>query len=174
MLVFIGSISMSTLRWVAICQGFANFSGFLHHFVLAKIAPSSKRVKSKPLKAHSFQCSFYGDFLVAVPIQSWGPSFNFSIWYVELAGVNEPHLVKPCMNWYNTVSTVTSFPCRTPYPYSLNHWHSEFLWKVLSAFFILLKITCEQSKISLNIWRRVVVWLLINIPPSNIFNKILL
>ena len=31
---------------------------------------------------------------------------------------------------------------------SLTHRHSEFLWKVSSATFILLKITCEQSKIS--------------------------
>ena len=36
---------MSTLRWVPICQGFANFSGFLYHFVLAKLATSSIRVK---------------------------------------------------------------------------------------------------------------------------------
>ena len=27
------------------CQGFGHFSGFLHHFVLAKLATSSIRVK---------------------------------------------------------------------------------------------------------------------------------
>ena len=27
------------------CQGFSHFSGFLHHFVLAKLATSSIRVK---------------------------------------------------------------------------------------------------------------------------------
>ena len=36
--------SLSTLRWVPICQGFSRISGFLHHFVLAKLAPSSIRV----------------------------------------------------------------------------------------------------------------------------------
>jgi len=41
---------------------------------------------------------------LTVPIQSWGHSFNFSIWYVELQGIDEPSIVKPCMNWYNTVS----------------------------------------------------------------------
>lgn len=42
--------------------------------------------------------------IFSVPIQSWGPSFNFSIWYMELSGVDDQHFVKPCMNWYNTVS----------------------------------------------------------------------
>ena len=40
-------------------------------------------------------------YIKIVPIQSWGPSFNFSIWYVELAGSNEWELVKPCIQWYN-------------------------------------------------------------------------
>ena len=40
MLVFIRQLSLSTLRWVPMCQGFNNFSGFLHHFVFAKLANS--------------------------------------------------------------------------------------------------------------------------------------
>ena len=43
-----------------------------------------------------------------VPIQSWGPSFNFSIWYVELTGTEDPDVVKRCMNWYNTVRFAAS------------------------------------------------------------------
>ena len=43
-------------------------------------------------------------FLKVVPLQSHGPAFNFSIWYVELRGDCEPSTVAPCMNWYNTVS----------------------------------------------------------------------
>ena len=35
------------------CQGFSNFSGFLHHFVLAKLATSSIRVKLR--LAETFQ-----------------------------------------------------------------------------------------------------------------------
>ena len=29
-------VLLSTLRWVPVCHGFSHFSGFLHHFVLAK------------------------------------------------------------------------------------------------------------------------------------------
>ena len=45
MLVFIGKFSLSTLSWVPICQGLTQFSGYLHHFVLAKLATSSIGVK---------------------------------------------------------------------------------------------------------------------------------
>ncbi|XP_067684074.1 muskelin-like isoform X1 [Haliotis asinina] len=41
-------------------------------------------------------------YIKIVPIQAWGPSFNFSIWYVELFGRDDWDSVKPCMNWYNT------------------------------------------------------------------------
>ena len=46
MLVFIGKLSLNTLRWVPICQGFSHFSGFLRHFVLAKLDTSSIRVNT--------------------------------------------------------------------------------------------------------------------------------
>ena len=41
----IGKLSLSTLRWVAINQGFSHFSGFLYNFLLAKLAIISIRVK---------------------------------------------------------------------------------------------------------------------------------
>ncbi|KAL5014601.1 hypothetical protein ScPMuIL_008871 [Solemya velum] len=41
-------------------------------------------------------------YIKIVPIQAWGPSFNFSIWFVELTGVDDWSVVKPCMSWYNT------------------------------------------------------------------------
>jgi hypothetical protein len=40
-------------------------------------------------------------FIKIVPVQSWGPSFNFSIWYVELVGTQDWDAVKPCIQWYN-------------------------------------------------------------------------
>ena len=46
-LVLIGKLSSSTLRWVPICQGSSDFSGFLHYFVLAKLATSIIRVKEE-------------------------------------------------------------------------------------------------------------------------------
>ena len=47
MLVFIGKHLLSTLRWVPLCQGFNHFSGYLHHFELAKLVTSSIRVDSR-------------------------------------------------------------------------------------------------------------------------------
>lgn len=41
---------------------------------------------------------------LSVPLMSWGPSFNFSIWYIELHGIEEPDVVQPCLNWYSKVS----------------------------------------------------------------------
>ena len=52
MLVFIGKLSLSTLRRIPICQGFSHFSVFLLHFVLAKLATSSIRVKCLPTAPH--------------------------------------------------------------------------------------------------------------------------
>uniref|UniRef100_A0A3Q3NE02 Muskelin 1, intracellular mediator containing kelch motifs n=1 Tax=Mastacembelus armatus TaxID=205130 RepID=A0A3Q3NE02_9TELE len=40
-------------------------------------------------------------FVKIVPLMSWGPSFNFSIWYIELHGVEDPDVVQPCLNWYS-------------------------------------------------------------------------
>ena len=37
-------------RRVPMCQGFSNFSGFLHHFVLAKLVISSIRVNDTGVK----------------------------------------------------------------------------------------------------------------------------
>ncbi|XP_049964033.1 muskelin isoform X1 [Schistocerca serialis cubense] len=40
-------------------------------------------------------------FIKIMPLQSWGPSFNFSIWFVELCGIDDWDVVKPCLDWYN-------------------------------------------------------------------------
>ena len=56
-------------------------------------------------------------------------------------------------------------------PGLLTHSHSELHWKASSATLTLLKITWGKSISLENIWRGVVVWLLINISPSNIFPK---
>ena len=45
MLVFIGKLSPSTLRWVPISQGFSHFSVFFALFILDKLVTSSIRVK---------------------------------------------------------------------------------------------------------------------------------
>jgi len=45
---------------------------------------------------HHFACSY----IKIQPIQSWGPSFNFSVWFVELTGDNNPKLVSECTAWH--------------------------------------------------------------------------
>ena len=53
MLVFIGKLSLSTLRLVPMClHGFSHFSGCSHHYVLAKLATSS--IKVKPRLYHAY------------------------------------------------------------------------------------------------------------------------
>ncbi|KAK7873640.1 hypothetical protein R5R35_009328 [Gryllus longicercus] len=41
-------------------------------------------------------------YIKIMPLQSWGPSFNFSIWFVELTGLDDWTIVKPCLDWFNT------------------------------------------------------------------------
>ena len=48
-LVFIGYLLLSTLRFVPTCPGFSHFSVFLHHFVLATLATSSVSVYCDPV-----------------------------------------------------------------------------------------------------------------------------
>lgn len=41
-------------------------------------------------------------YIKIIPIQSWGGSFNYSIWYVELRGQDDFQLLQDSINWYNT------------------------------------------------------------------------
>ena len=34
---------------------------------------------------------------------SWGATFNFSIWYIELRGVKDDDVLQPCLKWYRNV-----------------------------------------------------------------------
>ncbi|XP_037947851.1 muskelin [Teleopsis dalmanni] len=45
-------------------------------------------------------------FLKIVPLLSWGPTFNFSIWYVELHGQDDPMYTSPCLKNYNKLREV--------------------------------------------------------------------
>lgn len=40
-------------------------------------------------------------YIKIVPLQSWGPSFNFSIWHVRLTGTDDVKIVKPSIEWLN-------------------------------------------------------------------------
>ncbi|CAG9114457.1 unnamed protein product [Plutella xylostella] len=37
-------------------------------------------------------------YIKILPLQSWGPAYNFTIWYVELHGKNHPELIKYAMD----------------------------------------------------------------------------
>ena len=66
MLVFMAKLLLSTLRWVPMCQGFSHFSGFLHRFMLAKLATSSMRVDIHDhIAIHStISLFFYGIYFI--------------------------------------------------------------------------------------------------------------
>ena len=40
-------------------------------------------------------------FIKVVPIQSWGQSFNFSIWHIVLWGDDNPEVVNTALDWHN-------------------------------------------------------------------------
>ncbi|XP_030373545.1 muskelin [Scaptodrosophila lebanonensis] len=45
-------------------------------------------------------------YLKIVPLLSWGPSFNFSIWYIELHGQDDPMYTCARMKNYNTLREI--------------------------------------------------------------------
>jgi len=40
------------------------------------------------------------NFVKIVPLQSWGPSFNYSVWFVALFGDDSPELAETCITWH--------------------------------------------------------------------------
>ena len=43
-------------------------------------------------------------YLKIVPLQSWGCTYNFSIWFIELKGSDNFNEVKKAVEWFDTVS----------------------------------------------------------------------
>lgn len=43
-------------------------------------------------------------YIKIVPLQSWGPSFNFSIWHVQLTGTDDVNILKPSIEWFSAVN----------------------------------------------------------------------
>lgn len=67
---------------------FFNFPGYLYRFVMSLAI---------------IEISFLS---FSVPLMSWGPSFNFSIWHVKLVGIDDPNHVRGRLKWFNNVSIV--------------------------------------------------------------------
>ena len=59
MLLLIGKLSLSTLRWVPVCQDFSHFSGFLHQYVLAQLASSIRVMKGIHLARGEFSLVWF-------------------------------------------------------------------------------------------------------------------
>ena len=53
------------------------------------------------LNNHYFPCRY----IKIVPLQSWGPSFNFSIWHVSLEGEDSTGIIEPSLAWHDQVTT---------------------------------------------------------------------
>ena len=56
MLVFIGILSLSTIRWVPICHGFSHFSRFFASFCIGQI--SRQQSKGRPFQSSHWEQSF--------------------------------------------------------------------------------------------------------------------
>ena len=88
MLVFIGKLSLSTLRWIPMYQGSNHFSVFFASFCLAKLATSSRRVKIRSFRGWVFTT------LLAMP-------YMHVMIVGFLSDVEEPvmisHTSKPCL-----------------------------------------------------------------------------
>jgi len=57
------------------------------------------------VEGHRVPCQY----VKLAPLMCWGPSFNLSIWYVELNGYDDPTLVNPCIEFYKQVKESVIF-----------------------------------------------------------------
>ena len=113
--VLIWKPSLSTLRWVPIHQGFSHFSGFLHHFVLAKLATSSIRVNSQ--------------VLMDLSIQNWKVGRITLKWWFCFCPKSDDCLICKCwVQWTPSPNPELLYPC-TPAPNILT---SDLSWNMFN------------------------------------------
>ncbi|XP_035224067.1 muskelin-like isoform X2 [Stegodyphus dumicola] len=62
---------------------------------------NNNQTESFNLKHTAGENMFACRYIKIVPIQSWGPSFNFSIWHVQLKGIEDWNIVKSCVSWFS-------------------------------------------------------------------------
>ncbi|XP_022109692.1 muskelin-like [Acanthaster planci] len=62
---------------------------------------NDSNMETFPLKHVVNGCQVPCRFIKIVPMLSCGPSFNFSIWYVAINGIDDPDVVQPCLIKYN-------------------------------------------------------------------------
>ncbi|XP_018909905.1 muskelin [Bemisia tabaci] len=59
--------------------------------------PETFELRNK-VSGNYFPCRF----IKILPLQSWGPSFNYSVWFVELSGIDDRTQVQQSMDWFHT------------------------------------------------------------------------
>ncbi|XP_015762917.1 PREDICTED: muskelin-like [Acropora digitifera] len=87
------------------------------------------------LHGKMFPCSF-------IKIGKWGPSFNFSIWFVELRGVDDPEIVDPSLAWFNTYRE------REAIRLCLKHFRQQNYTEAFESLQKRTKITLEHPMLS--------------------------
>ncbi|KAG8227240.1 hypothetical protein J437_LFUL003971 [Ladona fulva] len=66
-------------------------------------------------------------YLKISPLQSWGPSFNFSIWFVRVNGIDSWDIVQRCIRWFNMYRE------REALRLCMKHLRSRGYWGALEA-----------------------------------------
>lgn len=77
----------------------ATISYFVYSGLKNDSQPETLHLRHK-MGAHPFACRY----IKIVPLQSWGSSFNFTVWYVHLGGVSNWATVETAVKWMSRVS----------------------------------------------------------------------
>ncbi|ALC41608.1 muskelin, partial [Drosophila busckii] len=81
-------------------------------------------------------------YLKIVPLLSWGPSFNFSIWYIELHGQDDPMYTCARMKSYNSLREVEIIKL------CLKHFRQQGYMKAFDALQEQTQVRLEHTLIS--------------------------
>ncbi|XP_046388437.1 muskelin [Ischnura elegans] len=63
-------------------------------------------------------------YLKIAPLQSWGPSFNFSIWFIRISGIDSWEVVQPCIRWFNVYREREALRLCMKHLRSRGHWEA--------------------------------------------------
>lgn len=85
---------------------------------------------------------FIAQFIKIVPLLSYGPSFNFSIWYIELLGIDEELIVNENLQKYNDQKEITTIK------YILKHLRNRGHLETFKALTRESKIQLEDEEIT--------------------------
>jgi len=90
------------------------------------------------LNGHYFPCRY----VKILPIQSWGPSFNFSVWFVGLNGQDAPEVVQPAIQWHKM------FREKEAIRLCLKHFRQKNYLEVFESLLKKTRIQLEHPKLT--------------------------